>query len=206
MKATVAPNRNMVFLALAGAVAVDRQVPAIAYAAHAGDHPIYPDCRPEFISVHVARAAPGQLLPGRSHRAVPDLHQGGHRRARCCAQGAVRADVVLLSRAASTTAGPAGRASSGGKPSSWRRSTTRRTTPLVERQGVGARRWLVVFGKQDRGGRAVGLGDEPDPSAVDQAERGEDARAVDERVVRALVGQAELARVQLDVARRAAAR
>jgi 7-cyano-7-deazaguanine synthase len=49
MKATVAPNRNMVFLALATAMAVDRKAGAVAYAAHAGDHPIYPDCRPEFI-------------------------------------------------------------------------------------------------------------------------------------------------------------
>jgi 7-cyano-7-deazaguanine synthase len=48
MKATVVPNRNMVLLALAGAVAVRERCNAVGYAAHAGDHFIYPDCRPEF--------------------------------------------------------------------------------------------------------------------------------------------------------------
>jgi 7-cyano-7-deazaguanine synthase len=48
MKATVVPNRNMVLLSVAGAVAVARGAGAVAYAAHAGDHTIYPDCRPGF--------------------------------------------------------------------------------------------------------------------------------------------------------------
>lgn len=48
MKATVVPNRNMLLLAVAGAVAVARRADAVAYAAHSGDHAIYPDCRPEF--------------------------------------------------------------------------------------------------------------------------------------------------------------
>lgn len=50
MRATVVPNRNMVLLALAGAVAVSRRADAVAYAAHAGDHTIYPDCRPPFVA------------------------------------------------------------------------------------------------------------------------------------------------------------
>jgi 7-cyano-7-deazaguanine synthase len=49
MKQTVVPNRNMLLLALAGAWAVSTQSDYIAYAAHSGDHPIYPDCRPAFI-------------------------------------------------------------------------------------------------------------------------------------------------------------
>jgi len=49
MKLTIVPNRNMLLLAVAGALAVSRGIKAVAYAAHAGDHPIYPDCRPEFI-------------------------------------------------------------------------------------------------------------------------------------------------------------
>lgn len=50
MKQTVVPNRNMIFLALAGAMAVSQKLDGVAYAAHAGDHSIYPDCRPEFIA------------------------------------------------------------------------------------------------------------------------------------------------------------
>ena len=48
MKATVVPNRNMILLALAGGHALSLAFDTIAYAAHAGDHTIYPDCRPEF--------------------------------------------------------------------------------------------------------------------------------------------------------------
>jgi 7-cyano-7-deazaguanine synthase len=48
MRATVVPNRNMILLAVAGAVASARGCDAVAYAAHDGDHAIYPDCRLEF--------------------------------------------------------------------------------------------------------------------------------------------------------------
>ena len=49
MKQTVVPNRNMIMLAVAIGWAVSLKFDAVAYAAHAGDHPIYPDCRPEFV-------------------------------------------------------------------------------------------------------------------------------------------------------------
>ena len=49
MRATVVPNRNMIFLALAIAAAVSEKFDRVAIAVHAGDHAIYPDCRPEFI-------------------------------------------------------------------------------------------------------------------------------------------------------------
>lgn len=49
MKLTVVPNRNMLMLAVAGAWAISRKADRIAYAAHAGDHAIYPDCREEFV-------------------------------------------------------------------------------------------------------------------------------------------------------------
>lgn len=49
MKATVVPNRNMIMLSLAVGLAVSRKAGAVATAVHAGDHAIYPDCRPEFI-------------------------------------------------------------------------------------------------------------------------------------------------------------
>jgi 7-cyano-7-deazaguanine synthase len=51
MRATVVPNRNMILLAVAGGVAVREKCDAVAYAAHAGDHSVYPDCRPSFVSV-----------------------------------------------------------------------------------------------------------------------------------------------------------
>lgn len=48
MKATVVPNRNMLLLSVATAWAVSLKAGAVAYAAHAGDHAIYPDCRRVF--------------------------------------------------------------------------------------------------------------------------------------------------------------
>lgn len=48
MKLTVVPNRNMIFLAFAAAYAITLESNIIATAIHSGDHPIYPDCRPEF--------------------------------------------------------------------------------------------------------------------------------------------------------------
>ncbi len=48
MKATVVPNRNMILISVAAAYAISINAHLIAYAAHAGDHAIYPDCRPEF--------------------------------------------------------------------------------------------------------------------------------------------------------------
>lgn len=50
MKLTVVPNRNMLMLAVAGAYAISTKADQIAYAAHSGDHAIYPDCREEFVS------------------------------------------------------------------------------------------------------------------------------------------------------------
>lgn len=49
MKATVVPNRNMLLLAIAGSYALGHGAGRLAYGAHAGDHAIYPDCRPEFV-------------------------------------------------------------------------------------------------------------------------------------------------------------
>ncbi len=50
MKLTVVPNRNMIMLSIAIGWAVSLKFDAVAYAAHAGDHAIYPDCRPEFVA------------------------------------------------------------------------------------------------------------------------------------------------------------
>ena len=50
MRATVVPNRNMVMLATAAAAAISWKLDEVGYAAHAGDHAVYPDCRPTFIA------------------------------------------------------------------------------------------------------------------------------------------------------------
>ena len=49
MKLTIVPNRNMVMLAVAAAWAISTKADAVAYAAQAGGHTIYPDCREAFI-------------------------------------------------------------------------------------------------------------------------------------------------------------
>lgn len=49
MKATVVPNRNMMMISVALAIAVAEGAQYVATGVHAGDHFVYPDCRPEFI-------------------------------------------------------------------------------------------------------------------------------------------------------------
>ena len=49
LKATIVPNRNALLLSAAFGLAFSRDAFAVAYAAHTGDHAIYPDCRLEFI-------------------------------------------------------------------------------------------------------------------------------------------------------------
>lgn len=49
MAITVVPNRNAVMLSIAYAVAVAEHASVVGVGVHAGDHFIYPDCRPDFI-------------------------------------------------------------------------------------------------------------------------------------------------------------
>jgi len=59
MRATVVANRNAIFVQVAVGVAVAEGAAAVAVGIHAGDHPVYPDCRPEFVAAaeHLARVA-----------------------------------------------------------------------------------------------------------------------------------------------------
>lgn len=50
MRATVVANRNAIFVQVAVGVAVAEGADAVAIGVHAGDHPIYPDCRPAFVA------------------------------------------------------------------------------------------------------------------------------------------------------------
>jgi len=54
MRSTVVPNRNAVMLSIACSLATTCGADAVAFGAHAGDHPIYPDCRPEFVDAFEA--------------------------------------------------------------------------------------------------------------------------------------------------------
>lgn len=51
MRATVVPNRNAILLAIAYGYAVSIGATEVVAGMHAGDHPIYPDCRPQFVDL-----------------------------------------------------------------------------------------------------------------------------------------------------------
>jgi len=60
MKQTVVPNRNMIMLSIAVGYAVSKQSSfGVWTGVHAGDHFIYPDCRPEFIKAASKAASVG---------------------------------------------------------------------------------------------------------------------------------------------------
>ena len=48
MAQTLVPGRNLIFASFLAAIAESRQAEALALATHAGDHCLYPDCRPSF--------------------------------------------------------------------------------------------------------------------------------------------------------------
>lgn len=50
MAITVVPNRNAIMLSIAYGAAVAQEAQLVAIGVHAGDHFIYPDCRPNFIT------------------------------------------------------------------------------------------------------------------------------------------------------------
>jgi len=49
LQSTVVPNRNMILLSVAAGYAYSIDAHAVAYAAHASDFAVYPDCRPNFV-------------------------------------------------------------------------------------------------------------------------------------------------------------
>lgn len=76
MAATVVPNRNAIMLSVAVGVAVARGADAVATAVHAGDHAVYPDCRPAFIEAaeHEARVANEGFIKDGFRVLAPFLH------------------------------------------------------------------------------------------------------------------------------------
>ena len=63
MQSTIVPNRNMLFISHAIAYAISKNINQVWYGAHAGDHFIYPDCRPEFLSAMNAVAQTCHTYP-----------------------------------------------------------------------------------------------------------------------------------------------
>lgn len=85
MKTTVVPNRNSIMLSIAIAHAIAIGAHRVYFAAHAGDHAIYPDCRPEFVdafshAMHIANAwSPIEIHAPFIHMTKSDIVQEGVR-------------------------------------------------------------------------------------------------------------------------------
>ena len=62
MKSTVVPFRNGIMLAIATGIAESHELKRVYIANHGGDHVIYPDCRPEFISAMNGAAEAGTFV------------------------------------------------------------------------------------------------------------------------------------------------
>lgn len=86
MRSTVVANRNAIFTSVAVGVAVSESARAVALGIHAGDHPIYPDCRPEFVAAAEQLALVAnegfvtdgfQLLTPWLHRSKADIVRRG---------------------------------------------------------------------------------------------------------------------------------
>ena len=63
MQSTVVPFRNAIMLSIAVGMAESRGLKHVMMANHSGDHAIYPDCRPEFVSAFSEAARLG-TYPG----------------------------------------------------------------------------------------------------------------------------------------------
>jgi len=62
MRSTVVPFRNGIILSIAVGYAESIDTKTVLYAAHAGDHAIYPDCRPDFLNAMVQAGRTGTYL------------------------------------------------------------------------------------------------------------------------------------------------
>lgn len=63
MRATVVPGRNLLMIAAATAYTASHGYTTVAMAAHSGDHPIYPDCRPQFLMAAASATELGYGIP-----------------------------------------------------------------------------------------------------------------------------------------------
>lgn len=74
MKATVVPNRNAIMANIAIGIASSAGADVVALGVHAGDHAVYPDCRPVF--VQALKRCAGTALEGfhLPHVEAPFIH------------------------------------------------------------------------------------------------------------------------------------
>ena len=80
MAITVVPNRNAIMLSIAFGIAVAEQSEIVAAGVHAGDHFIYPDCRPVFIKAfdEMQRAAVEGFGNSKLKLEAPFMNLGKH--------------------------------------------------------------------------------------------------------------------------------
>ena len=76
MKSTVVPFRNAIMLSVAVGLAESRGLQSVFIANHAGDHAIYPDCRPEFVRAFDATAQSGTYNHVRIEAPYTNLTKG----------------------------------------------------------------------------------------------------------------------------------
>lgn len=82
MKSTVVPFRNGIMIAVAAGLAESRGLARVMLANHAGDHTIYPDCRPEFVeamdqAVRCGTFADVELATPYTHLTKSDIARRG---------------------------------------------------------------------------------------------------------------------------------
>jgi 7-cyano-7-deazaguanine synthase len=76
MKATVVPARNMIFASILAGFAWNYSCKEVWLGIHAGDHAIYPDCRPEFFAPMSSAIRHG--TDGRVKLEAPFLYKDKH--------------------------------------------------------------------------------------------------------------------------------
>lgn len=84
MKSTVVPFRNGIMLSIAAGIAENNKFQYVMLANHAGDHTIYPDCRPEFVDAMSAAIHAGtwngvQLFTPYTHLTKASIASHGKR-------------------------------------------------------------------------------------------------------------------------------
>ena len=75
MSVTVVPNRNAILISVAYGIAVARGADTVQVGVHAGDHFVYPDCRPDFVQQLGIALGTGNEGYGDVKLVAPFVHQ-----------------------------------------------------------------------------------------------------------------------------------